>query len=368
VTVAPQRPVLIVDLSKRFGGTNVRVLALARRLDGNHPYGVAVLAGSPLHERLQAEKLRALAVPFGRGDPRVLPYLVRGIRRGSYGVVDAHNPQSQLWAGLAAAVAGTPSVTTVHSAYRDEHAGSARGRAYEAVLRLNRRAGARFVAVSNTIRAYLRRLGVPEERITVVENGLPPRPAVRPADGVREALGWSTDVFVVTSVGRLEPVKGHELLVEAVRQLAPGRPTLRCLIVGDGRRRRALEAHVRAAGLDDRIRLVGFRDDVGPVLAASDAFCLPSRSEGLPYALLEACAHGLPIIATAVGEMGALLEDGRTARVVLPDDAEAVAGAIAWLMDHEHEARALGDAASALADRRFGAERMVAETLEVYAA
>ena len=367
MTAPGDRPVLIVDLAKRFGGTNVRVLALARLLHGRRPYAVAVLRGSPLHERLEDEGLRALPVPFGRGDPRVLLFLVRTIRRGGYGVVDAHNPQSQLWAGLAAAITRTPSVATVHSAYRSEHGGaSVRGRAYEAVLRLNRRAGARFVAVSGTILAYLRAIGIPEERITVVENGLDAAPVA--AGGEREELGWGEDAFVVTSVGRLEPVKGHELLIEAVRRLAPARPELRCVIVGDGRRRPALDEQVRAAGLDERVRLTGFRDDVAPVLRASDAFCLPSLSEGLPYALLEACAQGLPLLVSAVGEIPALFEDDRTALLVPPGDAGELARGLEWLMDNEAEASAMGRAASKLAARRFAAGRMVAETLEVYAA
>lgn len=361
-----ERPVLIIDLAKRYGGTDVRVLALARRLHGRRPYAVAVLSGSPLHERLEGEELRTLPVPFGRGDPRVVPFLVRAIRRGAYGVVDAHNPQSQLWGGLAAALARTPSVTTVHSAYLDEHAGSLRGRAYEAVLRLNRRGGARFVAVSDTIVAYLRGVGIPPERISVIENGLDAEPAGL-GRGDLEELGWGDDAYVVTVVGRLEPVKGHGFLIEAVRRLASTRPELRCLIVGDGRRRAALEEQVRAGGLTDRVRLTGFRDDVGPLLRASDAFCLPSLSEGLPYALLEACAHGLPLLVTSVGEMATLFEEGRTALLVPPADPDALARGLEWLLDHEPEATAMGRAALELARERFGAERMVAETLEVYA-
>ena len=357
-------PVLIVDLAKRFGGTNVRVLALARLLHGRRPYAVAVLDGSPLHERLEEEQLRTLPVPFGRGDPRVLPFLVRAIRRGAYGVVDSHNPQSQLWGGLAAVLTRTPSVATVHSAYHFEHGGSWRGRAYEGVLRLNRRAGARFVAVSDAIVAYLCAVGVPRDRISVVESGLGAEPE-REA-GARHDL-FEDGAFTVTVVGRLEPVKGHAFLIEAVRRLAPTRPELRLLVVGEGRRRAALEEQVRAAGLTGRVRFAGFREDVGAVLWASDAFCLPSLSEGLPYALLEACAHRVPMLVTSVGEMPALLEDGRTALLVPPGDAEALARGLEWLMDNEAEASAMGRAASELAGERFRAERMVAETLDVYA-
>ena len=136
-------------------------------------------------------------------------------------------------------------------------------------------------------------------------------------------LGWTEAVYVLIVVARLEPVKGHPYLIEAVSQLAPQFPHLRCLIVGDGRTRSDLEA--QAADLKNHIHFAGFRDDIAALLAGSDAFCLPSLSEGLPYALLEAGATRLPILARRVGGMAELLTHHENAYLIPPMDSIALA-------------------------------------------
>ena len=109
---------------------------------------------------------------------------------------------------------------------------------------------------------------------------------------------------MVGVVARLEPVKGVADLIEALALAAPDVPRLRLLVVGDGRSREALEQQTAELGLGDRVRFTGFRDDVGTLLSGLDVFCLPSHSEGLPFALLEACAHRLPLLVTGVGGHG----------------------------------------------------------------
>ena len=159
--------VLIVDLAKRYGGAEVRVLDTARSLDGRYPYAVATLEGSPLHQRLEAAKLVSLPVPFSRSDPRVLFFVRRAVRQEGYLIVDAHNVQSQFWGHLAAMLAGAKKVSTVHSAYRLEHNNSLKGRMYELVLRLNAQAGGRFVVESKA--------GNFEGKTVVVATGAHPR-------------------------------------------------------------------------------------------------------------------------------------------------------------------------------------------------
>lgn len=360
------RSVLIVDLAKRFGGAEVRVLGLARALHGRCPYAVAVLAGSPLHERMLAAGLRALPLPHGRADPRLIADLVAAMRRERFAVVDAHNVQSQLWAHLAGCLAGVRwRVSTVHSAYGLEHAGAAKGRFYDLVLRLDCRLGVRFIAVSEAVRTYLMQLGVPDSHIALVHNcvAAPAEAGAGPAP--RASLGLAPTDFVVAVVARLEPVKGHAYLIEALRRLAGARPHLRLLVVGDGRLRAALARQVKAAGLCQRVAFTGFRDDVAALLGASDAFCLPSLSEGLPLALLEAVAARLPVLVSRVGGMAAALDDG-TARLVPPADPEALSGGLAWLVDHPAERAAMARRAHERLRPRFEPEAMIARTLVVY--
>ena len=361
-------PVLIVDLAKRFGGTGSRVVDICRSLHGHRSYAAATLRNSPLHKRLEAEGLVSLPLPFGRADPRLLTVLWRSIRRGGYKVIDAHNPQSQFWGHLAGSLAGVRrKVSTVHSVYRLEHGNSLRGRAYETVLRLSAALGSDFIAVAEPVEGYLQHLGVASERIHVVHSGVSAPGSVTPDRGaLRREMGWDGRAYVIIVVARLEPVKGHRYLIEALSQVVHGRPEIRCLVVGDGRSRSALEAHVRAAGLDHRVRFTGFRDDVPRLLAASDAFCLPSLTEALPYTVLEASLHRLPLLLTAVGGISAQFSHGQTAFLVPPGDPDALAGGIRWLVDQPAEARTLGQAAFDLVEARFGLREMVAKTLRVY--
>jgi glycosyltransferase involved in cell wall biosynthesis len=361
-------PVLIVDLAKGYGGAEVRVLNIAGSLHGRYSYAVAALAGSPLHRRLEAAKLVSLPVPFSRRDPRLVLFLWHAIRRNGYRIVDAHNVQSQFWGHLAAALAAATKVSTVHSAYKLEHRGSARGWLYEQVLRFNTWWGGQFIVVSEAVYAYLQSIGIPPDRISLIHNSiqLPAQPPVERDLSFRKSLGWPEDTYVVVVVARLEPVKGHRFLIEALSRLATERPQLRCLIVGDGRTRAALEAQVEESKLQDRIQFTGFRDDIPAFLNAGDAFCLPSLSEGLPYALLEACAHGLPLLVTRVGGMAALLTHCQTAYLAPPSDSSALAEGLRWLMDHPQEAAAMGRAGYNLVRQKFNLDEMIAKTLAVY--
>ncbi len=367
-TVRPPRPpVMIVNLSKRFGGADVRVLQLADALRASGvPFVVAVLSGSPLHRRLAAAGHPRLAIARRRGDPRIVGDLVRVLRGAGVGVIDAQNPQSQLWSLLAGLVARVPvRVTTVHSQYMAEHGGSARGRFYEGVLRLNRRLGARFVVVSEPTRAYVSSIGVAPGRTALIANAVPP---AEPDPGGRAAVlaGWPDDSVVVGVVARLEPVKGVADLIEALALVAPDHPRLRVLVVGDGRSRPALEQQVAGLGLGDRVRFTGFRDDVGTLLSGLDAFCLPSHSEGLPFALLEACAHRLPLLVTGVGGMDELLDDGVTAVVARPADPADLARGLRTLLADPERTAAMAERAHLLVAERFSVDAMISATLDVY--
>ena len=361
-------PVLIVDLAQGYGGAEVRVLDTAKSLHGHYPYGVATLAGSPLHQRLEAAGLVAVPVPFSRSDPRLLFFLFRAIRQRGYGVLDAHNVQSQFWGHLAAALAGAGRVSTVHSSYKLEHNGSLKGRMYEQVLRLNTWWGVQFIAVSEAVQSYLQSLDIPADRISLIHNSihLPPLAESSREHPLLKSLGWTEDAYVVIVVARLEPVKGHSFLIEALSQVAPELPQLRCLIVGDGRTRPALEAQVAQAHLQDRVHFAGFRDDIPALLSASAAFCLPSLSEGLPYALLEACAHHVPALVTRVGGMAELLTHRQTAFLVPPSDPAALAEGLRWLVNHNEEAAAMSQRTFAWLEQKFSPDEMIAKTLAIY--
>ncbi len=361
-------PALIVNLSMRYGGADVRVFELARALHGRIPYAVVTLNESPIHHRLVNAGLVSLPLSFSRGDPRLLTTLISIIRKRGIKVVDAHNSQSQFWGILAAYLAGIPvRVTTVHSSYRSENIGL-KGLLYEQVLKLNARLKSHFIAVSQSVYDYLVDAGIRKENISLIYNSIKlTEDQPGPKDlALRESFGWSRDDCVIIAVGRLEPVKGIRFLIDALSRIIRVRPNARCLIVGEGRARQALEEQVKGLNLEKYVHFAGFRRDIHELLKGSDIFCMPSLSEGLPYAMLEASAAGLPMIVSEVGEMARLLTHGDNALLVPPGDAYALERGLVELIDNPDKAAFLGRSAYNLVKNKLSMEQLIEKTIEIY--
>lgn len=172
-------------------------------------------------------------------------------------------------------------------------------------------------------------------------------------------FGCPPDALVVGSVGWLTDIKGHTYLVEAIARLRKDFPALHLVIIGSGDRHEALLQQAESAGLSDAVHLVGRRDDVEACLAGMDLFVLPSLNEGMGRALIEAMAAGLPVIASRVGGIPAVITHERTGLLVPPGDAVALAEALRLLLDRPEWASQLGMAASRSVDNRYGSVSMV---------
>jgi len=361
------QPVLLVSLSKRFGGADVRVIQTARGLQHQGcPYAVATLGQSPLYHKLRAEGLVALECGTNRASPGLLFSLVQFIRRNNVSVIDGHNPQSQFWAILAGWLARVPHrICTAHSVYGKADAGFFHQLLYRFVLLQNWLLGARFIVVSPEIRDHLRSMFIPKARITLVNNGI--SVSDDPQDpGLRGTLGWSDDDSVIGIFGRLSPIKGHDILFEALSSVRAHVPSVRCLVVGDGPLMDQLLERVRRLGLEKSVHFTGFRSDVVSLMRSCDVICQPSFSEGLPYSVLEAAALGKPMILSAVGGLPENFSHNRTARFVEPGDAKELASEIKWCVENFSAATTIGRSAKDLVAERFGLERMLKETFDVY--
>jgi glycosyltransferase involved in cell wall biosynthesis len=364
-TAHDQPPLLLVDLSEGYGGVDVHILDLARGLHGRRPYGVATVAGSPLHQRLLAAGLTAEPVPHAKRDPRTLFALWRIIRRGGYRLVDAHNEQSWLWGVTAAKLAGAAPIATVHLPWR-VIPGGRKGQLQEALLRRCRQWGAHFVTVSHSIANQLRAIGAPEARITVIYNAVDSAAPVATPLSIQQVTGWPRESYVATIVGRLTKQKGHHFLLTALAQVRQRHPHVRVLIVGDGELRPALTAQVAALGLTDSVHFTGFRQDVPQLLAESHLFCLPSYAEGLPYAALEAAQHQVPLLLSAVDGIRELFIHKATAYLTPVGDVTALAEGIAWCVENPTAAQALGAAAHTFVQRELTPAKMLAAKIALY--
>jgi glycosyltransferase involved in cell wall biosynthesis len=195
-------------------------------------------------------------------------------------------------------------------------------------------------------------------RALVVHPGvdLVPVPA---SSGNRAAIG---------TVGRLEPVKRLDRLISAAAKLRPRFPSLRVLIAGDGASRPDLERLARDLSLGDAVEFAGWRDDVANFHRELGVFCVPSEHEGFGLAALEAMASGLPVVASRVGGLPELVEDGRTGFLVPAGDVDALADRIGRLLDDGELRARMGAAATRAVEERFTTDRMVRGIEAVYRA
>jgi glycosyltransferase involved in cell wall biosynthesis len=177
---------------------------------------------------------------------------------------------------------------------------------------------------------------------------------------VRRELEVEPQTLVFVHVGRFAAVKNHEMLVAAFAQLVGQQPLLTELwLVGDGELREAVQHQVRALGIESRVRFLGVRSDIPDLLRAADVFVFPSRWEGNPLSVMEAMATGLPVIATAVGGVPELVEDGASGILIPNEDRDALVAAMQRMVEQPDLRVQMGQAARCRAVERFDIRQTV---------
>ncbi len=205
-----------------------------------------------------------------------------------------------------------------------------------------------FVAVSDEVAAAVRAdFHPPDRRVFTIPNGVDTERYGQLIDrkSVRERIGIPGDARVLIVVAKLMEQKGHVFLLSALPPILERNPDLHVLLVGEGPLRSTLSANIGRLQEEARFHLVGNRRDISDLLAASDLFVLPSLWEGLPMALLEAMASGLPAVVTSVSGSGQVVVDGVSGLVVPPGDVEALSTAISVMLDEPDRAQQMGRAA-----------------------
>ncbi len=298
-------------------------------------------------------------------DVATLRDLVRVIRERRVAILHTHEFFMNTVGLVASLSTGVPLVATVHG--KNYYADRFRRRV---AYRLVGRFAGQMIAVSENIRSFLaEQVGIPSDQIRVVPNGIaldeePPRERL---SALRTALGLDQDSKVVGTVGSLYPVKGHTYLMDAIAPVVRRFAHVVFLIVGRGGLREELEARACGLGIARHLRFLGHREDVRDLLALCDVFVLPSLSEGMPLALLEAMAAGLSCVATKVGGISEVVDHGKTGLLVPPGDSHALAESIMTLLEDRTLARKMGGCARDAVARRFSLTKMVQAYQEIYA-
>jgi glycosyltransferase involved in cell wall biosynthesis len=243
------------------------------------------------------------------------------------------------------------------------------GPAYRVLENLSNHCLDAAIAVSRaTGRDWIERTHIPARRVVTVYNGIDPDRFARQRSraDARRHLGLPEDALVVGGLGRLDEAKGFAYRIAAAARLQGEVPNLVVAIAGEGPLRKSLENEAAQLGVAQRVRFLGFQRDVQLTLDALDVFALPSLSEALPYAVLEAMACGLPVVGTTVGGVPEIIVPGETGFLVPPCNPNALAERLRILLrDADLRAR-MGMVGRERVIRHFHERDMVRQTIQLY--
>jgi len=362
--------VALLSESAEFGGAEHYLLLLARGIAGlGHEPVFLMPAAASWRARVSERGWRAEEYPriARTAAPLRLAWLAAALRRVRPDVLHINLPSAYAASFTAGALIGRtrecPVVTTEHLSM----VGRSRRRAL--LKGAFTRHVDRIIAVSEaTKRALVERHGVDPSKIVVIPNGVDPADSRRvQRKQARERFGVDGGALVIGSVGELIPRKGHSYLIEALPAVRSRvGEDVRLVLVGGGIARPALERLAEEKGVLDAVVFAGRVRDAGALLSAFDVFAMPSLMEAMPFALIEAMAAGLPAVAASAWGIPEVVVEGETGFLVPPGDADALADALARLLEDRSLRGAMGAAAKARAEAVFSLEAMASKTVEVY--
>ncbi len=362
---AGRRRVAFITTSMIVGGQERVIMDVVNGMD-QAQWEVALLLTKERGPLCDFVKNHVLVVPeFRRGALgafRALPRLVRWMKAWKPDCVFTVGLGDKFLLGrIAAQRAGVPVILSgLHCTPGPEHVGrTILGKWNKKFMHLNHG----VTTVTEDLRHYLHEHeGYPLEKSHVIPNGVDTEhyhPHDPPA-ALREELGIEGDHKVASIIAALRPEKRHDLFLQAARQVADQLPQARFLIVGDGPSRADFELQCADLGLDEVVQFLGSRHDIAEIQALSDVVCLASTDvESAPICMLEALASGRPQVATAIGGIPRIIDDGKTGLLVPPGDVDALAAAMTRVLSNDVLAAQMRQASRQRALDEFSVDKMV---------
>ncbi len=346
------------------GGSRKHVITLLEQFDKDEICLLLFQDGS------FAEEAKAKGIPVkilaqkSRYDVRILSRLAAFIQEGKFDIVHSHGPRANLFMSFIKNKVPAVWVTTIHSDPKlDFMKGGLKGKIFTSLnLKAIRKIDA-FFAVSEPFKENLAALGIPKDRIMTIYNGIEFAEPLKPDGSLQQELGLKQEDFVMTMVARMHPIKGHDIVLQALKQ--NNNPRMHLVLVGDGPIKGEVEKQASELGVSEQVHFLGFRKDIPSIYSNSHIGLLASHSESFPLALLEAANEKLPLISTDVGGVKQLISEERFGWVVPIGDKEAYAAAMAAAF-RKHEEGQLHPGGEALyehASRNFSLQAL-AETMK----
>ena len=309
------------------------------------------------HETLILPHKHSIDLKFSRD-------LVSVIKGKNIDVMHAHEFAMNVYGSMASAVTGVPIVTTVHG--KNYYGERLRRRlAYRLVSRHSK-----MVAVSNDIADFLTKtIGIQAKNIITIHNGVRIdgfRKDSSARNRIRNMLGLSDGQPLLGTVGNLYPVKGHIYLIQATAIIKKSVPDVKTVIAGRGMLLDRLKGEVTGMGLEKNIEFLGYREDIPQLLQAMDIFILPSLSEGTPLSILEAMASLKPVVATDVGGLSEIIDNGETGLLVPSKDPGSLAAKILLVLENREFAEKMAAAARKKGVCEYDLSIMVRKYIDLY--
>ena len=368
----PRRVFFLVD-SFMIGGTETQAVELALRLDSTR-YQITVgclRKEGPLLERFAASPLRIMQVELGKGidSPSGMLgviRLARFLRRERFEILHAHDLWSNMVGMIAATLARTPvRVTSQRDLSHDIwYTGYKRS-----MLRFLQRRSSVVLANAKAIRDGLVADGIPAGKTCVIYNGVDLERFEFAVNQRAIMFPGSEHLKLIVLVGNMiSDVKGHSLLIAAAPEIVRRHPEARFVLVGEGPKRAKFETQAANLGLTGHFFFLGRRTDVPQILASCDLAVLPSLAEGLPNAVLEYLAAGLPVVASALGGNLEIIQNDMTGLLIPAQDSEALSAALCRLLADPGLAATLASAGHAHVAQNFSFPCLVQNIEKLYTA
>jgi len=356
-----------------FFGAENSMWELSKALLGNSHIlyiGVIVKSGYLPNELLILGKQQGIEVKVfvarAKFDLKTISQIRRYIRENKIDIVQSHNYKSNFYSLFSGINLNVKRVATCHNWLSH----SLKMKFYELLDKFILNRFDKIVAVSAFLKDEIINSGISEEKVMVINNGVDIEKFqdVSYKPQLKVSLGLKENDRVIGTIGRLTLEKGHIYLLKSFTNVVLEFPNTKLLIVGDGPLKSSLQATTRKLQLEDKVVFSGIRKDIPDMLNIMDLFVLPSIKEGLPMALLEAMLAKKTIIATRVGAVPKVIEDGRSGILVEPRDIDGLSNQAIGLLKDELRASFLANNAFEKAKNEFSAQRMAEKYIQAYQA
>lgn len=300
-----------------------------------------------------------------RYDLSILKRLRSFINQGNFDILHTHGPRANLYGALIKNKINALWLTTVHSDPKLDFVRTGlKGRIFSQLNLWSMKKIDYFFAVSERFKQNLVAVGINEQKIKAIFNGIEFSEQLKPSSLTRNDLHIPEDALVMTMVARLHPIKGHENVFSALKQI--GNSNIHLLLVGDGPIEAELKQRAKELDLTKQVHLLGFRRDVDDLLSISDIALLASFSESFPLALLEAANMRKPVITTDVGGVQSLVSNKDYGWIIPTDDVMSLRAAFEEAFQAKEQLPQMGEALYQHASENFSIDRLYDETRDTY--